>query len=277
MKSCSYGMVRKHEKCLAKSNYFCHLQGENYELSLKLWLCGGELLEVPCSRVAHIFRVKNRFRKLENVDFEARNFKRVAEVWLGSYWKQFLYRTNLSRFDAVDPGDLTKQMEIRDRLNCKKFDYFIHYVAPEMTLAFSTPRDDDLAYGTLSVSDGNTTLCLSDNNAKRLTCDLQFCDKKSVTPQRAQYFHYSSQKGVQHDRAEMCFERKKFKIYNRYVFRKNFWTYNFDTKQIKLNNTNLCVNFDFAKEKLRLTKCNASNSRQKWTFGFVNATKLAND
>ena len=54
--------------------------GENYELSFKLWLCGGSLLEVPCSRVAHTFRKHNEYRKKAGVDFVGRNFKRIAEV-----------------------------------------------------------------------------------------------------------------------------------------------------------------------------------------------------
>jgi polypeptide N-acetylgalactosaminyltransferase len=74
-----------------RRDYFFHLggydekliiwNGENYELSLKLWLCGGQLLEVPCSRIAHTFRSRNIYRKNAGTkDFAYHNLKRIAEV-----------------------------------------------------------------------------------------------------------------------------------------------------------------------------------------------------
>lgn len=57
--------------------------GEQYELSFKIWLCGGQMLDSPCSRIGHIYK-HNPFPDPRGTDYLSKNFKRVAEVWMVS-------------------------------------------------------------------------------------------------------------------------------------------------------------------------------------------------
>ena len=49
-----------------------------------MWLCGGSMEVLPCSRVAHIARMKKPYHS--NIAFHTRrNALRVAEVWMDEY------------------------------------------------------------------------------------------------------------------------------------------------------------------------------------------------
>lgn len=50
----------------------------------KVWMCGGSMEVLPCSRVAHVARTKKPYHS--NIAFHTRrNALRVAEVWLDEY------------------------------------------------------------------------------------------------------------------------------------------------------------------------------------------------
>ncbi|XP_043930773.1 polypeptide N-acetylgalactosaminyltransferase 5 [Protopterus annectens] len=109
--------------------------GENLELSFKVWMCGGEIEIIPCSRVGHIFRSDNPYTfpqdRLKTVE---RNLARVAEVWLDDYKELFYghgYHHLLDRNKTVI-GDLTKQKELRSKLKCKSFSWYLQNVFPDM-------------------------------------------------------------------------------------------------------------------------------------------------
>lgn len=50
----------------------------------QVWMCGGSMEVLPCSRVAHIARMKKPYHS--NIAFHMRrNALRVAEVWMDEY------------------------------------------------------------------------------------------------------------------------------------------------------------------------------------------------
>ena len=125
--------------------------GENFEISYKLWMCGGSLLFVPCSRVGHIYRLPgwrgNPPQKSVHANFAMRNYRRVIDVWWDDYAKYFYERRPEAR--NVDPGDLTKMRALRERLQCKDFNWFMKEIAYDIPLRFPLVVPDNGAQGLL--------------------------------------------------------------------------------------------------------------------------------
>ena len=69
--------------------------GENIEISLRMWLCGGEMEIVPCSKVGHIYKDRNVYSYPKGLEITRLcNFKRVARSWLDQF--EVLYNFTLS-------------------------------------------------------------------------------------------------------------------------------------------------------------------------------------
>ena len=56
------------------------------------------------------------------------DFRRVIETWFDDEYKEFFYtREPFARF--VDMGNITEQLALKKKMNCKSFDWFMKEVA----------------------------------------------------------------------------------------------------------------------------------------------------
>ncbi|XP_075224341.1 N-acetylgalactosaminyltransferase 7 isoform X1 [Lycorma delicatula] len=114
--------------------------GENFELSFKIWQCGGSIEWVPCSRVGHVYRgfMPYNFGNLASKKkgpLITNNYKRVIEVWFDDKYKEYFYtREPLARY--LDAGDLTEQFTLKKRLKCKNFQWYMDNVAYDVVEKF---------------------------------------------------------------------------------------------------------------------------------------------
>ncbi|KAK5848943.1 hypothetical protein PBY51_008623 [Eleginops maclovinus] len=128
--------------------------GENVELGIRVWLCGGSIEVIPCSKIAHIERATKPYLPDLN-EMLKRNALRVAEVWMDEYKYNVNIAWNLPLENhGIDIGDVSERKKLRERLNCKPFKWYLDNVYPLLN-----PLTDVLAYGAL-VNELEPTLCI---------------------------------------------------------------------------------------------------------------------
>ena len=94
-------------------------------------MCGGKLEIIPCSRVGHVFRRRRPYGSESKGDTTSYNSMRLAEVWLDDYKENFYnIRKDLS---GQSYGDISSRVELRKKLKCKSFKWFLKNIYPEMS------------------------------------------------------------------------------------------------------------------------------------------------
>ncbi|KAH8261212.1 hypothetical protein KR044_005351 [Drosophila immigrans] len=255
---------------------------EQFELSLKIWLCGGRLLEVPCSRVGHLYR-RGSFHAQYTKSNSAskvlgRNYRRVAEVWLDEY-KDKLY-VNLPHLTHIKVGSLSKQKALRQRLQCKPFKWFLDHLASDFLAVYPLEEPVDYAFGAVQ-SVAAAGLCL-ERTESAVHPQLLPCDGDLMYPKAQQKWTLSHFRDLHS--SSHCLElqqrqpRTEVWLWQCHHQAGNqFWFYDSNAKQL-INGRNKedqrCLEAEPAERRVVANICDSNNQRQQWNFGYVDETRL---
>lgn len=238
--------------------------GENMELSFKVWMCGGEIEIIPCSRVGHIFRNDNPYSfpkdRMKTVE---RNLVRVAEVWLDEYKELFYGHGDHLIDQGLDVGNLTQQRELRKKLKCKSFKWYLENVFPDLKAPIVR------ASGVLiNVALGK---CVSIENT---TAILEDCDGSS----QLQQFNYTWLRLIKHegwclapipDEGDLVLHPCDNKNKGLKWLHKSTSVFHPElVNHIVFENYHqlLCLEGKFSQKMLKVAACDPTKPHQKWKF-----------
>ncbi|KAE8597445.1 hypothetical protein XENTR_v10016473 [Xenopus tropicalis] len=170
--------------------------GENLELSFRVWQCGGTLEIEPCSHVGHVFPKKAPYARPNFLQ----NTARAAEVWMDGYKELFYNRNPPARKENY--GDISERKLLRERLQCKSFDWYLKNVFPDLHI----PEDRPGWHGAVR-SMGISNECLDynapDHNPTGAHLSLFGCHGQGGN----QFFEYTTMREIRFNSVtELCAE-----------------------------------------------------------------------
>lgn len=242
--------------------------GEQYDLSFKVWMCGGEMEEVPCSRVGHIYRKFMSYSVPGGGNVIGRNLQRVVEVWMDD-WKKHFYKRK-SYLQGKDFGDISKQLALRERLQCKNFTWFMTEVAPDILKYYPAVEPEPRTYGT--VKSIATDQCLAMAN----TLLLEKCKGKATQTLTITWHDDFRVNGLS---TKQCIDFSNYQRGKLPTFfachhggGNQLWVYHPTTQHIYHPVSAMCL--DIIESGLGMNQCDKDAKSQKWEWPIKDEKKV---
>uniref|UniRef100_A0A8C3E790 Polypeptide N-acetylgalactosaminyltransferase n=1 Tax=Corvus moneduloides TaxID=1196302 RepID=A0A8C3E790_CORMO len=247
---------------------------------IEVWMCGGRMEDIPCSRVGHIYRKYVPYKVPTGVSL-ARNLKRVAEVWMDEY-AEYIYQRR-PEYRHLSAGDVAAQKELRNNLNCKSFKWFMNEVAWDLPKFYPPVEPPAAAWG--EIRNVGTGLCVdTKHGALGSPLRLENCvkDRGEAAWNNVQVFTFSWREDIrpgdpQHTK-KFCFDAishsSPVTLYDCHGMKGNqLWRYRKD-KTLYHPVSSSCMDCSESDRKIFMNSCNPSSSTQQWIFEHTNSTIL---
>ncbi|XP_047411484.1 polypeptide N-acetylgalactosaminyltransferase 10 isoform X2 [Sciurus carolinensis] len=254
--------------------------GEQYEISFKVWMCGGRMEDIPCSRVGHIYRKYVPYKVPAGVSL-ARNLKRVAEVWMDEY-AEYIYQRR-PEYRHLSAGDVAAQKKLRSALNCKSFKWFMTKIAWDLPKFYPPVEPPAAAWG--EIRNVGTGLCADTKHGtlgSPLRLESCIWGRGEAAWNNMQVFTFTWREDIrpgdpQHTK-KFCFDAvshtSPVTLYDCHSMKGNqLWKYRQD-KTLYHPVSGSCMDCSESDHRIFMNTCNPSSLTQQWLFEHTNSTVL---
>ncbi|XP_061754816.1 polypeptide N-acetylgalactosaminyltransferase 10-like isoform X2 [Nerophis ophidion] len=254
--------------------------GEQYEISFKVWMCGGRMEDIPCSRVGHIYRKYVPYKVPGGVSL-ARNLKRVAEVWMDEY-AEYIYKRR-PEYRHLAAGDMTAQKKLRSQLNCKSFKWFMNEVAWDLAKHYPPVEPPAAAWGVVR-NLGNSMCMETKHFVSGSPIRLENCATAlgEVSWSNGQVFTFGWREDIRvgdplHTK-KVCFDavsnNSPVTLYDCHGMKGNqLWCYRKD-KSLYHPVSNSCIDSNASERRVFMNTCDPASTSQRWQFDKTNEDVL---
>uniref|UniRef100_H3CQA9 Polypeptide N-acetylgalactosaminyltransferase n=1 Tax=Tetraodon nigroviridis TaxID=99883 RepID=H3CQA9_TETNG len=246
--------------------------GEQYEISFKVWMCGGRMEDIPCSRVGHIYRKYVPYKVPGGISL-AKNLKRVAEVWMDEY-AEYVYQRR-PEYRHLSAGDMTPQKELRSRLGCKNFKWFMSNVAWDLPKHYPPVEPPAAAWGEkgqsrscprIQIQNVGSGLCMEIKHfVSGSPIRLENCVKSRG---EVGWSHGQHRRSL--TRRKVCFDavshNSPVTLYDCHGMKGNqLWRYRKD-KRLYHPVSNSCIDSSPSERRVFMNTCDPASLSQQWLF-----------
>ena len=189
------------------------------------------------------------------MDVVRKNNVRLAKVWMDEF--EQLYYDHTKNNDGEDVGDLSERLQLRKRLNCKPFKWYLENIYPSIFKIWNSSTNGEVK----SMGQSTSTKCLDGPDSSVVT--LVEC--------HGQKWFYT-RNGEFRTRNDQCLDSTGYvndqagvKTYPCHGMKGNQWWEHTDKNTIIHRYHNLCL--EAMGEKVALVKCDPSKLSQQWKVG----------